>query len=86
MTKPTTLQKIDAALSENGVMTFNELLAAIWPDGEHQPRTTRRGGQAGPVIALSAALRRGGYLVRGNFMSGDRQVFPRITADQVPED
>jgi len=78
MSRSTLLTRIDAVLGERGALTFDELTEALYPTLERGVRTAAKAGQPGSTTAVSAALRRGGYLVTGNFQSGKRVVYPRF--------
>lgn len=80
------IERIDALLKERGSMTFNDLAYALYPE----PRSWRyqaNGGPPGCFMALSAAIRRGGFPETFNGPGpGFRRVFPRtLSTNPVKE-
>lgn len=72
------LERIDAALAK-GPISYAALAHAVFPDDQF-PRAWRYatgGGPPGCYMALSAALRRGGYHRGGGLGPGNEKVYPR---------
>lgn len=57
--QPTLVDRIDKAL-EGGSMSFYDLAVKLYPDGKSW-RYQSNGGPPGCFMALSAAIRRGGF-------------------------
>ncbi len=62
-------------------MKYYDLARALYP-GERSWQYQSNGGPPGCFMALSAALSRGGFEVRGTFV-GQREVFPRKPGQEV---
>ncbi len=74
MKKMTLPERIDLVLNGKR-MKYYDLARALYPDGRSWQYQSN-GGPPGCFMALSAALSRGGFEVRGSFV-GQREVFPR---------
>ncbi len=77
MPRKTLPERIDDLLREPGKMSFYDLALALYPDKKSW-RYQQHGGPPGCYMALSAALRRGGFHVslRGKG-PGSRTVYAR---------
>lgn len=75
--RPTLVQRIDAALAGER-MSFYGLAMTLYPDNRSW-RYQANGGPPGCYMALSAALRRGGFHVSLSKTPGpqNRMVYPR---------
>lgn len=76
-------ERIDEVLAQHfgGKLSYYDLAISLWPTRESHSYSSN-GGPPGCYMALSAALRRGGFFVSGEYGAGNRIVHSRKPLQQ----